>query len=376
MQKTITNKDIFKLIESWAPKNYAYDWDNIGLQVGSYNKPVKKIMITLDVLEPVVDEAIANGVDLIIAHHPLLFKPLKLLNIDHWRGRIIKKLIQHDISVYAAHTNLDVAEGGVNDMLSDLLELVDKEILTDVNQESLFKIAVFTPETHVENVVDAISKEGAGHIGKYSHCTFQSIGTGTFMPLEGTTPFIGQQNQLERVNETKIETIVSESILQKVINSMITAHPYEEVAYDVYPLQNPGKKYGIGRVGSLPEALTLRDFAKKVKGAYNMSHVRVIGELTKKVKRVAVLGGSGEKYLYPAVQKKADVYITGDMTFHQAQEALEMGLAVIDAGHYIEHVMKAGTKTYLDRKLREMGSISQEIEIRLSEVNTDPFQYQ
>jgi dinuclear metal center YbgI/SA1388 family protein len=373
--RNLTNKDIFNLMENWAPKTFAYDWDNVGLQVGSYNKPVKKVMITLDVLEAVVDEAIEKGVDLIIAHHPLLFKPLKQLNVDHWRGRIIQKLIQHDISVYAAHTNLDIAEGGVNDLLADLLELENTEILINEHQERLYKIAVFTPTTHVELVMDAISKVGAGHIGDYSHCTFQTNGTGTFMPQEGTNPFIGKQNQLEKVNETKIETIVPESILNRVINAMISAHPYEEVAYDIYPLQNAGNEYGLGRIGSLPTSLTLQAFAEKVKKAYNMRHVRVTGNLTQKVKRVAVLGGSGEKYIYSAVKKNADVYVTGDMTFHMAQEALEMGLNVIDAGHYIEQVMKDGTKNYLEKKLNEAG-VSQGIEIIVSEVNTDPFQYQ
>ncbi|MBC5637229.1 Nif3-like dinuclear metal center hexameric protein [Ornithinibacillus sp. BX22] len=370
-----TNAHIFSLMEKWAPKAFAYDWDNIGLQIGSYNKPVRKIMVTLDVLESVVEEAIENEVDLIIAHHPLLFKPLKEINVDSWRGRIIKKLIQHDITVYAAHTNLDVAKGGVNDLLADLIGLEDKVVLVETNEDSLCKVVVYIPETHVEVVTDALAKAGAGHIGHYSHCTFQTIGTGTFMPLGEANPFIGKKNQLEMVPEVKVETIVQQSILSNVLKGMIAAHPYEEVAYDVIPLKNEGEKIGLGRVGNLKEVTTLDEFVTKVKNVLEVNYVRVSGDSNRKVKRVAVLGGSGEKYFHSAIQKKADVYITGDMTFHVAQEAIEMGISVIDAGHYIEKVMKSATKQYLEQQIKEDATLNKSLEIIVSETNTDPFQY-
>ncbi|MBS3679560.1 Nif3-like dinuclear metal center hexameric protein [Ornithinibacillus massiliensis] len=370
-----TNAHIFSLMEKWAPKAFAYDWDNIGLQIGSYNKPVRKIMVTLDVLESVVEEAIENEVDLIIAHHPLLFKPLKEINVDSWRGRIIKKLIQHDITVYAAHTNLDVAKGGVNDLLADLIGLEDKVVLVETNEDSLCKVVVYIPETHVEVVTDALAKAGAGHIGHYSHCTFQTKGTGTFMPLGEANPFIGKKNQLEMVPEVKVETIVQQSILSNVLKGMIAAHPYEEVAYDVIPLKNEGEKIGLGRVGNLKEVTTLDEFVTKVKNVLEVNYVRVSGDSNRKVKRVAVLGGSGEKYFHSAIQKKADVYITGDMTFHVAQEAIEMGISVIDAGHYIEKVMKSATKQYLEQQIKEDATLNKSLEIIVSETNTDPFQY-
>lgn len=375
MTKMTTNAQIFNVMEKWAPKAFAYDWDNIGLQVGSNNKPVKKIMVTLDVLESVVDEAIENKVDLIIAHHPLLFEPLKQINVDSWRGRMIRKLIQHDITVYAAHTNLDVAKGGVNDLLADLIGLEDKEILIETNEDSLFKVVVYIPETHVEVVTDALAKEEAGHIGHYSHCTFQTKGMGTFMPLGEANPFIGERNQLEMVPEVKLETIVQQTILSNVLKAMIAAHPYEEVAYDVVPLENEGEKIGVGRVGNLKEVTTLDEFVTKVKNVLELNYVRVSGDSNRKVKRVAILGGSGEKYLHSAIKKKADVYITGDMTFHVAQEAIEMGISVIDAGHYIEKVMKSGTKQYLEQQIKEDATLDKSLEIIVSETNTDPFQY-
>ncbi|WP_042145957.1 Nif3-like dinuclear metal center hexameric protein [Paucisalibacillus sp. EB02] len=372
---TMTNSDIFKLMEKWAPKSLAYDWDNVGLQVGSHNKPVRKIMITLDVLESVVDEAIEEDVDLIIAHHPLLFKPLNHLNLDNWRGRVIQKLIQHDITVYAAHTNLDIATGGVNDMLANLLGLENTGVLVESDPETIYKFAVYVPETHLDTVIDALSQEGAGHTGNYSHCTFQSRGIGTFMPLSEANPFIGEQNKLEKVHEVKIETIVKESKLANVLKEVIAAHPYEEVAYDIFPLKNVNDKIGVGRVGSLNKSISLDAFIEHVKQSLGIDNLRVSGNLSKKIKRVAILGGSGEKYLYAALNKKADVYITGDMSFHNAQEAIEMGISVIDAGHYIEQVMKSGTKNYLDQHIQNGSMADSNIEVIVSLVNTDPFQY-
>ena len=370
MKNDLINSDVFKIMENWAPKNFAYDWDNVGLQVGSFNKPVNKIMITLDVLESVVDEAIESNADLIIAHHPLLFKSIKQIDTDSPNGRIIQKLIQHHISVYASHTNLDAAEGGVNDMLCDVLDIKTREVLVHTETEKLYKIVVFVPKTYVSDMQDVLSSSDAGHIGNYSHCTFQTEGQGTFKPLDGTKPYIGSRDKVEFVDEVKIETIVQEGKVQHTINAMIKAHPYEEVAYDIYPLKNIGKKYGIGRIGSLDKAISLDKFCEHIKTVFDIPRLRVIGDLTKTVKNIAVLGGSGEKYIHLARQMGADAYITGDMTFHTAQDAWQSGLSVIDPGHYIEKIMKHATKSYLDGKLKQCG-----IEIFTSRSNTDPFHF-
>lgn len=370
MTKKVINSDVFKMMEEWAPKHLAYDWDNVGLQIGSYSQQVKKVMITLDVVEAVVDEAIEKNVDLIISHHPMLFKPLRQINTDTHRGRMVKKLLANNISVYASHTNLDAATGGVNDLLAEPLNLKSTEVLVNTHHEELFKIAVFVPVSHMEDVLDAFNKTKAGHIGNYSHCTFQTKGQGTFKPLEGTDPFIGSQDKLEKVEEIKIETIVSHEILSTSINEMINAHPYEEVAYDIYPLKNQGESFGLGRIGHLSEKVTLKAFTEHVKKVYDVPSVRVIGDLAKEVKKVAILGGSGEKYFPIAKKKGADVYITGDMTFHAAQDAEYMGLSVIDPGHHIEKVMKQGTRDYLEEKLN-LG----DVEIMISEISTEPFKF-
>jgi dinuclear metal center YbgI/SA1388 family protein len=370
--KTLNNSDVFRIMENWAPKSLAYEWDNVGLQIGSYNNPVKKILITLDVTESVVDEAIKNGVNLIIAHHPLLFKPMKQVNIESAQGKIVCKLLNNEITVYAAHTNLDVADGGVNDMLCDLIGVESREILLKSTKEKLYKIVIYVPESHVNDVRESLSMSGAGHIGNYSHCTFQAKGQGTFKPLQGTNPYIGSENELEFVNEVRMETIVQQSHLQNVIKHMIEAHPYEEVAYDIYPLENEGKQYGIGRIGILEKPMDLKSLSNHVKNVLDVPALRVTGNLNKEIKKIAVLGGSGEKYIRTAKKNGADAYITGDMTFHIAQEAEQIGLSVIDPGHYIEKVMKKGTKEYLEQQLKRK---QMEIEILISTSNTEPFKF-
>lgn len=364
----ITNQQIFKSIEKWAPKHLAYEWDPIGLQVGSKTATTKKVMITLDVIEDVVDEAIEQNVDLIIAHHPLLFNPLKIIDVDSIKGRIVQKLIKHQITVYAAHTNLDIAEGGVNDILCEALNIQNPEILKETTSETLYKVCVYVPISHQLQVQTALGEAGAGFIGAYSHCQFQTEGKGSFKPLAGTDPFIGTVDELTHVDEVKIETIAPHSLLNKIVQKMCQAHPYEEPAYDIFELRNKGKRYGLGRIGTIPESMNVLQFCEHIKEKLNLSHVRVSGNLQQQVKKVAVLGGSGEKYFEVAKRKGADVYITGDMTFHPAQDAWQMGMNVVDAGHYIEKVMKQSTKEWLQDEFNDS------IEVIVSEVNTDPFQ--
>lgn len=363
-----TVKDVVKLLEDFAPKSYAFEGDKVGLHVGSMNAKVSKVMIALDVLENIVDEAIENKVDLILAHHPLIFKPLKSIDLNSEKGRIIQKLIQHNISVYAAHTNLDIAAGGVNDMLMEQLGIDTSEILVETGEEPLYKLVIFVPETHEETLRNALSEAGAGHIGDYSHCTFNTPGTGTFKPLDGTNPYIGSQGEIEKVNEVRMETIVQESILNKVIKSATLAHPYEEMAYDVYPEKLPGIKRGLGRIGTLKAPVTLEQFAEHVKESFDVPFVRVVGDQSKKIKQVAVIGGDGNKYINQAKIKGADVLITGDIYYHTAHDALGIGLNMIDPGHHIEKIMK----TELVKVLRER-SKHLDVEYMSSNIVTEPF---
>lgn len=215
MSKVPNGYEIIQLFERFAPKHLAMEGDPIGLQIGTLNKPIHTVMIALDVLEEVVDEAIEKNVDLIIAHHPPLYRPLKQIVTDQAQGRIVEKCMKHDITVYAAHTNLDIAQGGVNDWLAEALGLQEVDVLVPTYEEALKKLVVYVPETHAAAVREAIGSAGAGHIGNYSHCTFNSRGIGTFLPQEGANPFIGEKGTLEQVEEVRIETIFPASLQKK-----------------------------------------------------------------------------------------------------------------------------------------------------------------
>ncbi|MDQ0351044.1 dinuclear metal center YbgI/SA1388 family protein [Alkalibacillus filiformis] len=368
----VTVKDVISLVEKKAPKHLAFEGDPIGLQVGDANQKVSKVMIALDVLEDVVDEAIDQEIDLIVAHHPLIFKPLKSVDLNSEKGKIVSKLIQHNITVYAAHTNLDIANGGVNDMLMEQLGLESDAVVVSTEKERLYKLVIFTPTTHENDIRDALAEAGAGHIGNYSHCTFNSDGFGTFKPQEGTNPYIGSTDKLEKVNEIRMETIVPESKIDHSIKLANEAHPYEEMAYDVYPLHLDGEEKGLGRIGKLEQSKTLEQFANEVKQTFNVPQLRFVGDPNKKVKKVAVIGGDGNKFINQAKRKGADVLITGDVYYHTAHDALGIGLAMIDPGHHIEQIMKQGLKDQLqqDATKREMN-----IEFVSSEQVTEPFHF-
>lgn len=369
--KKANGHEIIQLFEKFSPKSLAMEGDKIGLQIGRLNKKIDKIMIALDVLEDVIDEAIEKDVQLIIAHHPPIFRSLKNVLTDTVQGRMIEKLLKNDIAVYAAHTNLDVAKGGVNDLLANALGLENPEVLVPTFETKLKKLVVFTPSSHSEEIRKVLGNVGAGHIGNYSHCSFSADGTGRFLPEENTNPYIGHQGQLEAVGEVRIETIVPENMLKRAITAMVKAHPYEEVAYDVYPVENNGEVLGLGRIGTVKE-MTLGEFAERVKEALEVDKVRVVGDLSAPVKKVAVLGGDGNKYFMSAKFKGADAYITGDIYYHTAHDAMMQGLNMIDPGHNVEKIMKKGLTDTLTKMCKESGY---EVQIFPSEVNTDPFKF-
>ncbi|WP_066312088.1 Nif3-like dinuclear metal center hexameric protein [Bacillus sp. FJAT-29814] len=363
--------EIIGLFEKFSPKNLAMEGDKIGLQIGRLNKKVERVMIALDVLENVIDEAIEKDVQLIIAHHPPIFRPLKNIMTDTIPGRMIEKVIKNDIAVYAAHTNLDVAKGGVNDWLAEALGLEGTEVLVPTFDTKLKKLVIFVPVSHADQVREALGNAGAGFIGNYSHCSFTGAGTGRFMPGADTNPYIGKAGELEAVEEVRIETIVPEPLVKKAVTAMIKAHPYEEVAYDLYPLDNKGEALGLGRIGKIPQ-MTLGEFAEKVKSALDVERLRVVGDLHDKVSKVAVLGGDGNKYFSHAKFKGADVYITGDIYYHTAHDAMMQGLNMIDPGHNVEKVMKKGLTKTLQQMCQDEGY---HVEIFPSEVDTNPFKY-
>lgn len=348
-------KEIIKLIDNIAPpKLIEKSWDNSGLQIGSFERNINRILISLDVSPLTVKYALENNIDMIISHHPLFFSPIKSILQDSIRGKMITDLIKNDICVYSIHTNLDSAEDGINEILANKFKLLNIKVLSKSYTEKLYKVAVYVPVSHSDVVRKAMADSGAGYIGNYSHCTFNTRGTGTFMPKEGTDPFIGKTNKIEYVEEEKIETIVNEGDLNNVIESMIMAHPYEEVAYDIYNLHNNGKEYGYGRIGELTQEKTLYDIAILAKEILNCDIIKLYGDPITKIKKVAICGGSGSDFLKDVYYKKADVYITGDIKYHDAQLALEKGISVIDAGHfYTEKIAIPYIEDFLEKNLKK-----------------------
>lgn len=363
---------VVQYMEQLAPKHVAMEGDKIGLQLGSLQKEIKHVLVALDVNDVVVDEAIKLGVDLIVAHHAIIYRPLAHLQSDTPMGKVYEKLIKHDIAVYIAHTNLDIADGGMNDWMAEALGIESTGSLEDLHTDELFKLVVFVPKDHHEKVLDAVLHAGAGAIGNYSHCSFNLEGYGTFKPGEGSNPYIGSQGKLERVQEVRIETVVPQSLKSKVVQAMLRQHPYEEVAYDLYPLDLKGRTLGLGRIGKLKESVTLKEFAERVKQQFDVPMVRVVGDLSRVLKKASVLGGSGGRYWKNAQFRGADVLVTGDVDYHTAQDAEMAGIALIDPGHNAEKMMKPRVAAWLKEQLKA-GKYSTEVHI--SAVNTEPFQF-
>ncbi|CAM3120832.1 Nif3-like dinuclear metal center hexameric protein [Filibacter tadaridae] len=370
--KKVNGHEIISLFEQWSPKRFAMEGDPVGLHIGQLNRPVDKVLVTLDVNEEVIDEAIQGKANLIIAHHPPIFRPLKNILTDTPQGRMIEKCIKHDISVYAAHTNLDVAPGGVNDMLAAKLGLTDTKIVEPTFTEALYKLAVYSPITHATQIRQALARAGAGAIGEYQGCSYTTLGTGRFTPVEGATPYIGEVGAAEEVEEERIEVVLPSIIREKVLKAMLAAHPYEEPAYDFFVLDQRTNEYGLGRIGKLKESMTLAQFAEQVKSTFNVPAVRFVGDPNKVIRKVAVLGGDGNKYITAAKRRGADVLVTGDLYYHIAHDADALGLAVIDPGHNIEKVMIEGVAEHMQKACEEAHYDVTFIE---SEVITEPFHF-
>jgi dinuclear metal center YbgI/SA1388 family protein len=366
----ISCQTLVQILEKWAPKRLAMDWDNPGLAIGELSNNISKVLLTLTVTLETVEYAANNGFEMIISHHPLFFKPLKSLRKDTPLGKVVYEAVKNDIVIYSAHTNLDAACGGINDIFAMALELQQITVLKQTYEEGLKKLVVFVPKGYEDTVRNAMGDAGAGHIGNYSHCSFNTEGFGTFKPLAGTKPFIGEEGKLEKANEIRIETIISDNLQKKVINAMLKAHPYEEVAFDIYPLENPGKTYGFGRIGYTQEPVILKDFCETVKQKLGISHTRVVGDLNKKISKVAVCGGAGSDLAKVAAFFGSDVLVTGDVKYHEALDAKAAGLAIIDAGHFsTENLLLPVLKEYLEH---ETGLMNKKVKICVYK-DEDPF---
>jgi dinuclear metal center YbgI/SA1388 family protein len=362
---------VMQIIEKIASKNLALEWDNVGLLIGDPKDSINKILVALDVNFEVVNEALSKKANMIISHHPVIFKPIKNIRKDNPEGALLRKLIINNINVYSAHTNLDLSERGVNKVLFEKLSLIDGEVLKVEKKENLYKFVVFVPRSHVEIIKTVLGDSGAGWIGNYSHCSFSTSGTGSFKPIEGANPYLGTVGVIEHVEEARIETIVPEKILKSVIKAVLKAHPYEEVAYDIYPLANSGKEFGLGQIGYFKTPVHKKDFIEFVKKQLNVSTLKIAGVLPEQIHKVAVCGGSGGNLIQNAFIKGAQVLITGDVGYHQALEAESLGIAVIDAGHGItERIIVPYLAEYL---CSEFNAQKIDTEVIISNVNSEPW---
>lgn len=334
---SITCLSVMKKIEEEYPLYNCEDYDNAGLTIGRPEKEIKKICVCLDVTYDVCTEAIQNGADMIISHHPLIFNGIKKITSDNIFGKMLMLLIRNDICAYAAHTNFDSSVNGMNDAVCSKLGLEKIKVLENNKPVKLYKFVVYVPNGYEDKVRGAILDAGAGYIGNYSHCSFSSQGIGTFKANDGCNPFIGKIGKIAETKETRVETIVKEKDIDNIINVMKSVHPYEEPAYDLFP-EKINIKNGIGRFGILKNDMTLKEFCSIVKSKLNIPYLNVAGNLDKKVKKVAVVTGSGMEFVSDAVKCGCDILLTGDVKHHQAIDALREGISVIDGSHYFTEV--------------------------------------
>ena len=328
--KVSTLVDFFDRLYPFA---LAEDWDNVGLIVGDSKAEVTGVSFCLDVTHDVLDEAIEAGCNVIVTHHPVIFRSIKRLNSAELQGGLVAKAFQNGVSLIALHTNLDSAIGGLNDTLCELLGLHDVKPLVDSGRERFYKLVVFVPADHADKVREAMCALGAGVIGDYEECSFSTAGEGSFRGIEGrTNPFTGTPGELEKTAELKLEVMLRRELAGRVIGAMVSAHPYEEVAYDLIPLHNKEAGTGLARIGKLDE-ITLEEFVRKVHDL-GILVTRVLGDPQKAIKRVALCSGAGSDFTTYAISQGADVYLTAELKHHHGLAAAHKGVALVETDHY------------------------------------------
>jgi dinuclear metal center YbgI/SA1388 family protein len=342
----------------------------VGLQIGNRRRRVRRVGVALEVTPEVVEEALRKRWDLIVTHHPVFFRPPRSITTDHAIGAMALRLAEHRIAVYAAHTNLDFAPNGVSVTLAQVLGLHDIRFLAPLRGQ-LQKLAVFVPSGHEGPIIDALAAAGAGIIGEYSHCTFRTPGTGTFKASVNARPFIGARGQMESADEVRLEAVVPKALADAAIERVRSVHPYDEVAYDLIPLDTPDANHGMGAMGTLPRSMSLRAFVASVGRRLKSGAVRFAGSPAMRVRRIAVCGGSGSDLIGDAIRAGADAFVTADVKYH-AFHGLPAGFGLIDAGHgETEQVILRPLAEFLRRSA---ATRRQHIHVDVSRVPTNPVQ--
>lgn len=360
-------KNISDLLENIAPLSYQEPYDNAGLLTGNADQVVTGVLVSLDATEAVIDEAIQKGCNMVVAHHPIIFGGLKKLNGKNYVERTVIKAIKNDIAIYAIHTNLDNVATGVNKKIADKLGLLNPQILAPTSGK-LKKLVVFVPTEHLGTVQNALFEAGCGHIGNYSDCSFGTEGIGTFKAGSDATPFVGEPGKPHREQETRLETVFPGHLQNTVIKALVAAHPYEEVAYDIYSLDNQHTQTGSGMIGELPQPLSPGDFLAHVKKSMNINTIRYTQLQQPTIRKVAVCGGAGSFLIKQAIASGADAFVTADVKYHEFFDA-ENRLMIADIGHYESEIF---TKELLkDIIIEKFDTFA----VLLSETNTNPINY-
>jgi dinuclear metal center YbgI/SA1388 family protein len=358
--------DWLRILDGFFPSYLAEDWDNAGLQVGDRSWAADRVLVALDPTAAVIQEAAQRGCGLVVTHHPLLFRPLRTLDLQEPVAAVAGEAFASKVAVAAYHTNADAARPGVTDALAEAIDLTVTGVLRPSGDEgSRVKLVAFVPNDATAKVLDALAIAGAGVIGEYSHCSFRVTGTGTFLPSERAHPAIGERGELTEVEEDRLEMVLPRGRLAAATRALIQAHPYEEVAYDVYPLLG-GEGLGPGRLAEPAAPLTVAGLAERCRARLG-GWVRAAGDLERVVRTVALCGGAGASLIPDALAAGADALVTGDVKHHQALDAVGAGLAVIDAGHH-------GTEwPFVEALARVMARSLADAEVTVSEVRTEPF---
>ncbi|TSE03913.1 Nif3-like dinuclear metal center hexameric protein [Aquimarina algiphila] len=360
-------KEVTQHLEAMAPLAYAEDFDNVGLLVGNPETIVTGVLVTLDTLETIVDEAIENNCNLIVSFHPIVFKGIKKFNGNNYVERVVIKAIKNDIAIFSMHTALDNALYGVNDMMCEQLGLINRKILIP-QSGNIKKLMTFAPIAEAETLRTKLFEAGAGSIGNYDNCSFSSEGTGTFRALENANPSIGETGKIHHEKEIQIQVTYPKHCESKILKALFENHSYEEVAYEITTLENKNQNIGMGMIGELPEAYDELEFLKHIKKVFKTGCVKHSALGNKPIKKVAVLGGSGSFAITNAQRAGADIFITSDLKYHQFYEA-EGKLILADIGHYeSEQYTKNLIVSYLRKKISNFAII-------LSDKNTNPIQY-
>ena len=360
-------KEIAAALEMFAPLPLQEGYDNAGLQIGLSEAEVTGVLLCLDVTEAIVEEAVASGCNLIVSHHPLVFSPLKRITGSTFVERCVIKALSAGVAIYSAHTNLDNAPGGVNYRIAEKLGLKNVKILLP-KEKALLKLSVYVPVSAVDNVRKALFDAGCGNIGNYDSCSYNVHGYGTFRAGEGCNPYCGAVGSMHREEEVRIDTVMPAYIKGKAIKAILASHPYEEPAYDIYPLENDWESVGTGIIGELPVAMDEREFLAMLKDRFNVGCVRHTSLLGKKIEKVALCGGAGGSFASVALASGADIYITGEGHYHDLFN-YEGKMVVALIGHY-------ESEQYTMEIFKEIISDAcPNVKIKTTEINTNPVNY-